>query len=49
MPLPEIPSLEESDTFQDLFISTNTSIDRLNLLEIANIFVGGGITYTSFF
>lgn len=46
MPLPEIPSLEESDTFQDLFISTNTSIDRLNLLEIANIFAGGGITYT---
>lgn len=46
MSLPEIPSLEESDTFQDLFISTNTSIDRLNLLEIANIFAGGGITYT---
>jgi hypothetical protein len=46
MPLPEIPSLEESDTFQDLFTSTNTSIDRLNLLEIANIFAGGGITYT---
>jgi hypothetical protein len=46
MPLPEIPLLEESDTFQDLFTSTNTSIDRLNLLEIANIFAGGGITYT---
>ena len=46
MPLPEIPLLDESDTFQDLFTSTNTSIDRLNLLEIANIFAGGGITYT---
>ncbi len=46
MPLPEIPQLEESDTFQDLFTSTNTSIDRLNLLEIANIFAGSGITYT---
>lgn len=46
MPLPEIPLLEESDTFQDLFTSTNTSIDRLNLLEIANIFAGSGITYT---
>ena len=46
MPLPEIPLLDESDTFQELFTSTNTSIDRLNLLEIANIFAGGGITYT---
>lgn len=46
MPLPEIPLLEESDTFQDLFIATNTSIDRLNILGIANIFVGNGITYT---
>ena len=46
MPLPEIPLLDESDTFQDLFTSTNTSIDRLNLLGIANIFAGGGITYT---
>ena len=46
MPLPEIPLLDESDTFQDLFTSTNTSIDRLNLLEIANIFAGSGITYT---
>lgn len=46
MPLPEIPLLDESDNFQDLFNSTNTSIDRLNLLKIANIYVAGGMTYT---
>ena len=46
MPLPDITSLAEDDTFQTLFNTNNTMIDRLNLLDIANIIAGSGITYT---
>lgn len=47
MPFSNITSLAETDTFQTLFNSNNTVIDRLNLLKIGNINVGAGLDISS--
>ena len=46
MPLPDITSLVQTDTFETLFTKNNTIIDRLNLLDISNVYAGTGVTFT---
>lgn len=46
MPLPDITSLVQTDTFETLFTKNNTIIDRLNLLDISKVYAGTGVTFT---
>jgi hypothetical protein len=46
MPLPDITSLVQTDTFETLFTKNNTIIDRLNLLDISTVYAGTGVTFT---
>ena len=45
MPLPDITSLVQTDTFETLFTKNNTIIDRLNLLDISTVYAGTGVTF----